>query len=98
MSASEEIVLEKAHTLAGARVLTHLERHQDVKTPRNWLEALTRSAFVARTDSSPWQYKALNEHLGVVLSWTNDWQDAARVVGWARRLCRWATSQQKRQR
>ncbi len=105
MSASEEIVLEKAHQLAGScaragvrdnqlsQVLAHLKRHQDVRATRNLLESLRRSPFASRTGSSPRQYKALHEHVGTVFAWTSNWQDAARVVGWAKRLWRWAESQ-----
>lgn len=102
MSATDEMVLEKARILAGAcartgvrdnqlgQVLTHLKRGRDLASTRRLVDALAVSTFATRTKSTRFQLQAIRDHVGEVLRWANNWEDAARVIGWAKRLCRWA--------
>ncbi len=69
-----------------AVVLAHLKRHQDPRATRRLLSELNRSPFAVRTKSSRRQYEALEKHVGAALGRTSDWNEAANVVGWAKRL------------
>ena len=101
MAATDEVILEKAESLASScvragvrdnqlsQVLTHLKRRRDLTATRRLIEGLPRSTFGQRNRGTRRQFEALRDHVGEVLRWANSWQDAATVVGWARRLWRW---------
>ena len=105
MGATDEVVLEKAESLAGScvragvrdnqlsQILTHLKRRRDLGSTRRLVKELPGSAFGKRNRGTQKQFEALRDHVGEVLRWANNWQDAARVVGWAKRLCRWKSQE-----
>jgi hypothetical protein len=69
-----------------ATLLAHLKMHRNPKATRNLLSSLQRSPFVTRTQSTRNQFEALERHAGPVLDRASSWEDAAYVLGWARRL------------
>jgi hypothetical protein len=71
-----------------AWVLAHLRRHRDCGATRRMLARLVRSPFAARTNQTRRQVAALQAAVRDALARDIDWQDAARIVGWARRLAR----------
>ena len=91
-------ILSRAETLArqaaGAGVhddqlslvLVHLKRHRDVAATLALLGELRRSSFAHRSRSTPGQLKALEESVRLALQGISAWEDAAGIVGWARRL------------
>ncbi len=95
-----DAILGKADTLARrcagshvpdnllAMVLSHLRRHRDVKATISLLTALPLSPFGQRTGSTRRQLTGLKEHVGGALSGASGWEEAAWIVGWARRLIR----------
>ena len=105
MSDRQEYLLERARVLAIAcqrdgvkdsqlsQVLVHLKRHHSVVATRKLLEELPRSPFAFRSKSSRVQLENLQRHVGTELMGISDWQGAAEMVGWARRLLRWAETE-----
>lgn len=101
MSDRQDYILERARELASAcgragirdyqlgQVLTHLKRHRSVNATRKLLEELRKSPFATRTKSSREQFEALERHVGGELIRISDWQGAAEMVGWAKRLLRY---------
>lgn len=95
---SEEKRLQKAAELASltggagvpsnqlAMVLSHLKRHRDLGATLALLAELPRSPFAARSGRTRGQFRDLEEHCRKVLAGLTDWQDAAWIVGWAKRL------------
>jgi hypothetical protein len=91
-------ILDRATTLArriaGDRipenqlgmVLAHLRRHRNVGATLDLLGSLQTSPFRFRTKSTPHQFKRLKEHVQAALRGVSDWQEAAWIVGWGRRL------------
>ena len=71
-----------------AMVLAHLRRHRDVQATLRLLAALPQSPFARRTGSTPHQMKSLRQHTDKALARVSDWEEAAWIVGWARRLVR----------
>jgi hypothetical protein len=69
-----------------ALVLAHLKRHQDVASTLALLEELKTSPFAKRSQQTPRQFAALGRHVRESLLSVSGWQDAAAIVGWARRL------------
>jgi hypothetical protein len=92
-------ILDRATTLARrcdgdrvpenllAMVLSHLRRHRDVAETLGLLTALQKSPFRQRTKSTPHQFAKLKDHVTVAVTRTS-WEEAAWIVGWARRLAR----------
>lgn len=91
-------LLTAAHTLASAAatagvldnqlafVLTHLKRHRDVKCTHSLLEQLVTSPFADRSAQAKSQLSQLQLHVRTSLRNVTDWEEAAAIVGWARRL------------
>jgi hypothetical protein len=91
-------VLSRAETLArqagGAGVhddqlsivLVHLKRHHDIAATLTLLIELKKSPFAHRSRSTPEQFRALEASVRPALLGVSDWEDAAGIVGWARRL------------
>jgi hypothetical protein len=77
---------------AGARadqlslVLVHLKRHQDVAATLALLTELHSSPFAHRSRSTPAQLRALEGSVRLALQRITDWNEAAFIIGWARRL------------
>ena len=67
-------------------VLSHLKRHRDVAATLDLLGELKRSPFAFRNRGTPAQYASLDESVRAALRGLNAWEDAAAVLGWARRL------------
>lgn len=67
-------------------VLAHLKRHRQPAATRALLAALPRSPFAARANQTRHQLEALDRHVGASLGSTTSWEDAAVIVGWAKRL------------
>lgn len=101
MSDRQEYLLERARVLAVAchrsrvrdhqlgQVLVHLKRHQSVAATRRLLDELPRSPWALRSKQSRMQLEAVQRHVGGELARISDWQGAAEMVGWAKRLLRW---------
>ncbi len=95
---TNEQVLSKADVLARqvvegdvqdnqlAFVVAHLKRHRDVAATLELLKNLEVSPFARRTHQTPGQFAGLRRWVSASLSTIADWQDAAAIVGWARRL------------
>jgi hypothetical protein len=93
-----EQMLSRAETLArqaaaaGVRdeqialALVHLKRHREVAATLALLSELRHSSFARRTRQTPFQFKALEEGVQAALQGVSGWEDAAGIVGWARRL------------
>lgn len=93
-------ILARANTLAQrcggdrvpenllAMVLAHLRRHRDIEATARLLAELQRSPFRNRTKSTPYQFAKLEAHVKSAFTRVSDWEDAAWIVGWARRLAR----------
>jgi hypothetical protein len=98
MKTKEDFVFERASTLASAcfrgnvkdnqlgQVLAHLKRHRNVTKTRELLESLARSCFAKRTRVAGEQFQALETHVASALTGISDWQRAAEIVAWGRRL------------
>lgn len=69
-----------------AMVLAHLGRHRDVAATLRLLSALPQSPFGQRTRSTFRQMTGLQRHVSSALSGEKSWEEAAWIVGWARRL------------
>jgi hypothetical protein len=69
-----------------ALVLAHLKRHRNVPGLLALLTHLATSPFAKRSRQTQTQFAALQEHVQEALKSVSDWQDAAAIVGWARRL------------
>lgn len=95
---NEEVLMQKGESLArlcaqsGVQeahlnwVLEHLKRFQDPGATRTLLEALPRSAFARRTRSTAEQIDHLRRLVLAELPRQRPWQEAATIVGWAKRL------------
>lgn len=93
-----EQILSRADTLArqtaAARVpdaqlsivLSHLKCHRDVAATLSLLRELKRSPFAFRNRGTPAQYANLDESVRSALTGLTAWEDAAAILGWARRL------------
>ncbi len=66
-------------------VLAHLKRHRSPAATRRLLETLKTSPFATRTKSTRRQFEALARYVSPALG-SRDWQQAAQIVGWAKRL------------
>lgn len=105
MSDRQEYLMERARVLAVAcqrdrvrdnklsQVLVHLKRHRSVVATCRLLEELPRSPFATRSKSTREEWENLQRHVGTELMSISDWQGAAEMVGWARRLLRWAETE-----
>lgn len=71
-----------------AQILAHLKRHRDVKTTLSLLDRLPGSPFAQRSNRTREQLTELGKLLSGELKRVGDWQDAAAIVGWTRRLLR----------
>jgi len=71
-----------------AMVLSHLRRHRDVPATLRLLSALPQSPFGQRTRSTFRQMTGLKRHATAAISGISSWEEAAWIVGWARRLVR----------
>jgi len=71
-----------------AMVLSHLRRNRDLQATRSLLTALQKSPFRLRTQSTPRQLAKLETHVTAALSRVTEWEEAAWIIGWARRLAR----------
>jgi hypothetical protein len=69
-----------------ANLIAHLKMHRDPKATRALLSSLQSSPLATRTQSTRRQFEALERHAGPVLERAASWQEAAYVLGWARRL------------
>ncbi len=67
-------------------VLAHLKRHRDVRATGRLLESLRGSPFAGRTRSTRLQFEALEKHVRPALASATGWEEAAGIVGWAKRL------------
>jgi hypothetical protein len=94
-------ILKKANVLASrcagdhvpdnllSMVLAHLRRHHEVEATLKLLQALPNSPFGSRTGSTKNQLTKLKQHVSEAISLNKaDWEEAAWIVGWARRLVR----------
>ena len=102
MNVDVDKVLPKAQVLAEhcaqdgvpdnylAMVLAHLGRHRDVAATLRLLSALPSSPFGQRTRSTFRQMTGLRRHVSAALAGSPapSWEQAAWIVGWARRLVR----------
>ena len=103
---TQEQTLSRAGTLArragaaGVRddqlslALVHLKRHRSVAATLALLAELKRSPFARRSGRSRDQLKALDEHVRAALQGISAWDEAAEIVGWARRLVAFYQPQQ----
>ncbi len=94
----EEILVERGDKLARAcakagvrendlaMLLAHLRRHRNPKGSLKLLASLERSTFAGRNKGTRKQMEALHQHGRPVLNRARNWQEAATVVGWAKRL------------
>lgn len=67
-------------------VLAHLKRHRRPESTRELLAELPASPFGRRTGSTRAQLQALDRHVKSALGGVSNWEDAAVIVGWAKRL------------
>lgn len=94
----QEILMERGDNLAAqcvlaqvpdnhlGTVLAHLKRHRDPKATARMLDELVKSPFARRFGKTGEQLEGLRLHVGSSLRQARDWQEAAQVVGWAKRL------------
>ncbi len=95
---NEDDLLRRAETLARqcasagvlenqlGNVLAHLKRHRSPAATRKLLDSLKTSPFATRTQSTRRQFEALARYVAPALGTARGWQEAAQVVGWAKRL------------
>ena len=95
---SEERLMQRGESLArlcaqnGVKeshlnwVLDHLKRFHDPAATRTLLEGLPRSAFARRTKQTREQLESLHRLVLPELPSQRPWQEAATIVGWAKRL------------
>jgi len=69
-----------------AMVVAHLLRHKCIAETRALLQRLPTSSFGRRTKSTRPQLEQLAKHVGSAFGRLSDWEEAATVVGWAKRL------------
>jgi hypothetical protein len=67
-------------------VLAHLKHFQDPHATRTLLECLPRSAFAQRTKKTREQIEHLSHLVLAEVQSQRPWQEAATIVGWAKRL------------
>jgi hypothetical protein len=91
-------ILARANTLASqiaaanvpdqqlSIVLVHLKRHRDVKASLTLLAELRRSPFARRHNAIRAQFQTVEENVRNALKSLTDWEEAAAILGWARRL------------
>lgn len=94
----QEILMERGDNLAAqcvlarvpdnhlGTVLAHLKRHRDPKATAKMLDELVKSPFARRFGKTGEQLEGLRRHVGSSLRQARDWQEAAQIVGWAKRL------------
>ena len=66
--------------------LVHLKRHHDVAATLTLIAELRSSSFARRSRSTAEQLRILDESVRRALRDLTSWEDAAMVLGWARRL------------
>lgn len=71
-----------------AFVVAHLNRRRDVAATRALIANLPKSPFAKRSRKTGEQLEALRAEIDPVLANARSWQDAARIVGWAKRTYR----------
>lgn len=76
--------------------LVHLKRHRDVGASLALLAELRRSSFARRTRSTLAQFQALEDNVRRAIKDLTAWEDAAAVLGWARRLVSYYAQGQSR--
>lgn len=69
-----------------AFVLVHLKRHRNIEATLLLLKELKSSPFAYRSRSTPGQFRALEEYVRPALKGISTWEEAAGIIGWARRL------------
>lgn len=69
-----------------ALVLAHLKRHRRPEATHQLLAALPTSPFAQRTRSTRGQLESLGRHVKTALGRVSSWEEAAVIVGWAKRL------------
>ncbi len=74
-------------------VLAHLKRHRRPEATRQLLAALLKSPFAWRSKSTRQQLENLERYVKAALAHVTDWQQAAVIVGWAKRL--WSVYKQR---
>jgi hypothetical protein len=79
-----------------AIAFAHLKRHQDVTATLRLLADLMKSSFARRSRQTPAQFRAMELHVRTALQNVRSWQDAASIVGWARRLVKYHQSKERR--
>lgn len=93
--ATDEELMKQGEALAArsgletnhlAMVLAHLIRRRDPKSTLRLLQSLPKSPFAHRTGSTKEQLDALLLNVRPILTMASSWQDAATIVGWAKRL------------
>lgn len=67
-------------------VLAHLKRHRRPEATKKLLASLPASPFGRRTGSTRSQFEALQRHVKAALGGVSSWEEAAVIVGWAKRL------------
>lgn len=67
-------------------VLVHLKRHRNIEATLLLLKELKSSPFAHRSRSTPGQFRALEEYVRPALKGDVTWEEAAGIIGWARRL------------
>ncbi len=70
------------------QMLTHLKRHNSVESMLSLVKKLPASSFGQRSGQTPRQLSALARLLPQSLAHVSRWEDAAAILGWARRLVR----------
>ncbi len=95
---NDDLLMQRARALAErcatdgvlenqlGNVLAHLKRHRDIAATGRLIDALKTSPFARRTQSTRRQFEALARHVTPALRGVRDWEEAAQVVGWAKRL------------
>ena len=66
--------------------LVHLKRHRNVAASLTLLAGLKRSPFARRNNSTRAQFQVIEENIRQALEKLDDWEEAAAILGWARRL------------
>ncbi len=95
---NEDDLMRRADTLARqcatagvlenqlGNVLAHLKRHRSPAATRRLLDSLKTSPFATRTKSTRRQFEALARYVTPALGGARGWEEAAQIVGWAKRL------------
>ena len=95
---TEERLMQKGHELAQncvmagvlenqlALVLAHLKRHRNPQDTLELVSRLPKSPFGTRSGKTRTQFEKLELNVKRALGGLSDWQEAAQVVGWGKRL------------